>query len=314
MQTVAEPGPSKTHASTYLPVSVIIPARNEARNLPLCLQSLQEVGEIYVVDSQSTDETVEIARSYGAHVVQFNYHGGWPKKRQWALNTLPLAFDWVLLLDADETLTPTLQREICEVIQNPNIDGYYLNLEMHFLGRQLRHCGASFRKLSLFRRGKGHFECRMENQDASMCDIEVHEHIVVEGRTAHLKNSLQHRNFDSLDRYIRKHNEYSNWDARVFLERGLGKEELPPSLAGNQAQRRRWLKKHCLMLPGASLFFFFYRYFLRLGFLDGIPGLIYCALQGIQIFHIKAKIRELQTTEAQPGIIHRVVEVENGSN
>src|SRR5579859_3126211 len=89
-----------------LPVTAIVAARNEARNLPQCLRSLSEIGELYVVDSQSTDATPEIARSFGAKVVQFHYAGGWPKKRQWALDTLPLAFDWIFLVDADEALTP----------------------------------------------------------------------------------------------------------------------------------------------------------------------------------------------------------------
>ena len=95
-----------------LPVSVIIAVRNEAKNLPRCLEALTDVGEVYVIDSQSTDETVEIARSNGAQVVQFHYQGGWPKKRQWAMNTLPIACDWILLLDADEVLTPGLTEEI----------------------------------------------------------------------------------------------------------------------------------------------------------------------------------------------------------
>lgn len=313
MQTAAEPGPSNTYASTQLPVSVIIPTRNEARNLPLCLQSLHEAGEIYVIDSQSPDETIEIARSHGAEVVQFRYNGGWPKKRQWALNTLPLAFEWVLLLDADEALTPALKKEIRSAIENPAINGYYLNLEMYFLSHPLRHCGASFQKLSLFRRGKGHFERRLQDQDTSMCDMEVHEHVVVQGQTAKLKNSLQHRNFDSLDRYIEKHNGYSNWDAKVYLEGDNAHQELPAALFGNQAQRRRWLKKHCLAVPGTPLIFFCYRYLLRLGFLDGVPGLIYCGLQGIQIFHIKAKIRELRAQNAKAGAIPRALEAENGS-
>src|SRR5580658_8627540 len=129
-----------------LPVSVIIPVRNEARNLPRCLQALKDVGEVLVIDSQSTDETVEVARSYGAQVVQFHYQGGWPKKRQWAMDTLPLAFEWVLLLDADEVLTPELGEEIRRALQNSNIDGYYISLRMHFLGRVLRHGDASFWK------------------------------------------------------------------------------------------------------------------------------------------------------------------------
>ena len=109
-----------TDAAARLPVSVIVAARNEARNLPACLESLRQAGEVFVIDSQSTDATPEIARSYGAKVVQFHYQGGWPKKRQWAMETLPLAYDWILLVDADEALTPELSGEIRHAIQNPN--------------------------------------------------------------------------------------------------------------------------------------------------------------------------------------------------
>ena len=100
--------------------------------------------------------------SYGAKVVQFRYRGGWPKKRQWAMDSLPLSCDWVLLLDADAALTPELVQEIRQAIQDPNRNGYYLGLQMFFLGKRLRHCGASFWKLSLFRRGKGHFRVPLE--------------------------------------------------------------------------------------------------------------------------------------------------------
>ena len=165
-----------------LPISVIVAVRNEAKNLPRCLQALGDVGEVYVIDSQSTDDTVEIARSYGAQVVQFHYEGGWPKKRQWAMNTLPIAYDWILLLDADEVLTPELSEEICSAIQNPAVNGYSILLRAWFLGRALRHGDVGLWKLSLFRRGKGQYECRLKDQDASMADMEVHEHVVVEGR------------------------------------------------------------------------------------------------------------------------------------
>jgi glycosyltransferase involved in cell wall biosynthesis len=277
-----------------LPVTVIVAARNEAANLPRCLESLRSAGEVYVIDSQSSDETVEIARAYGAKVVQFHYHGGWPKKRQWALDTLPLACNWVFLVDADEALTPELEQEIRQAIQNPAVRGYYVGLRMYFLGRELRHSGASFYKLSLFRRGKGHFECRLKDQDNSMCDMEVHEHVVVEGHTAKLRNPLRHHNVDSLSRYIQKHDEYSNWEARVWFQ-GEASSELPASPFGTQAQRRRWLRKKFFGIPGSPVLFFLYKYVVRLGFLDGVPGLIYCGLQGIQFFHIKAKIHELRT-------------------
>jgi len=96
-----EAGQQKGVREKAIPVSVIVPTRNEARNLPRCLASLSGFGEVYVIDSQSEDATVEIARSHNAKVVQFFYQGGWPKKRQWALDNLPLAYDWVLLVDAD---------------------------------------------------------------------------------------------------------------------------------------------------------------------------------------------------------------------
>jgi len=130
--------------SARLPVTAIVAARNEARNLPRCLESLRDAGEVYVIDSQSTDRTIEIAESYGAHAIQFHYQGGWPKKRQWAMDSLPLAYEWILLIDADEALTPELAAEIREAIDNPSFDGFYINLRMFFLGRELRHSGASF--------------------------------------------------------------------------------------------------------------------------------------------------------------------------
>jgi glycosyltransferase involved in cell wall biosynthesis len=277
-----------------LPVSVIVAVRNEATNLPRCLQALGDVGEVYVIDSQSTDDTVEIARSHGAQVVQFHYQGGWPKKRQWAMNTLPIAYDWILLLDADEVLTPELSGEICSAIQNPALNGYSILLRTWFLGRALRHGDVGLWKLSLFRRGKGQYECRLKDQDASMADMEVHEHVVVEGPTARLRNPLIHHNVESLSRYIQKHDEYSNWECRVLMQRG-GDKQLPPSLLGSQAQRRRWLKRKLFAVPGSPFLLFLYRYVLRFGFLDGVPGLIYCGFQAVQMFHTKAKIYELKS-------------------
>ena len=137
-----------------------------------------------------------------------------------------------------------------------------------------------------------------------MADMEVHEHVVIDGtapgRVPRLKHSLLHHNVESLSRYIRKHDEYSNWDARVWLEGEANSRDLPPSLWGSQAQRRRWLRKKLFSLPGSPGLYFLYKYIFSLGFLDGVPGLIYCGLQGVQFFHIKAKIYELKTrTSAQ---------------
>ena len=299
IETKSEAELSKSIAAMQvLPVSVIVPVRNEARNLPRCLEALVGFGEIYVIDSQSTDDTVAIAQSHGAKVVQFHYAGGWPKKRQWAMDTLPLAYDWILLLDADEILTPELVEEIRRAVQDPRVNGYSIRLQLYFLGRVLRHCDASFWKLSLFRKGRGHFECRLKDQDASMADMEIHEHVVVDGPTAELRNALVHHNIDSLSRYILKHNEYSNWEARVLLKAEGDSEddsqEMSADLFGTQAQRRRWLKRNLYRLPGSPVLLFLYRYVFRLGFFDGVPGLIYCSFQAVQMFHSKAKIYELE--------------------
>jgi len=284
----------EVRAGAVLPVSVIIPVRNEGKNLPRCLEALRHAGEVYVIDSQSTDATLEIARQFGAKVEQFHYAGGWPKKRQWAMDTLPLAYDWVLLLDADEVMTPELEAEIGRVIQDERFNGYRIQLQMYFLGRPLKHCDANFSKLSLFRKGKGRYECRLKDQNASMADMEIHEHVIVDGATTDLKEPLIHHNVESLSRYIEKHDEYSNWESRVLVQGDAAGGEMKPALFGTQAQRRRWLKMRFYRLPGSPVVLFLYRYLFRFGFLDGVPGLVYCGFQGVQMFHTKAKIYELR--------------------
>src|SRR2546425_7714577 len=110
MQNIPDTRMAPSHSANpdSVAVAVVIPTRNEGRHLARCLEAVERFSEVYVVDSQSTDSTVEVARAFGAKVVQFHYHGGWPKKRQWALDSLPFENDWVLLLDADEVVTPDL--------------------------------------------------------------------------------------------------------------------------------------------------------------------------------------------------------------
>lgn len=277
--------------SECVPVSVLIPTKNEALNIRRCLEPL--VGwadEIIIVDSQSTDETTRIAKSFGATILQFKYKGGWPKKRQWVLDSYDFRNEWILLLDADEILLDPIKEEIASAVHANNKDGYWLRFQLHFLGRQLRHGGFDLWKLFLFRSGKGRYERRIDGQDGRMGDIEVHEHVVVDGEVGRLRHPVRHENWNSLFRYIEKHNEYSEWEARVYRE--STDEDLAPSLTGNQAQRRRWLKKKLIRMPGLSLLVFCYHYFFRFGFLDGRPGLIYCALKAVQIVHAKAKMYE----------------------
>jgi glycosyltransferase involved in cell wall biosynthesis len=283
------------------PISVLIVTRNEEHNLRRCLDAWGGwADEIAVVDSQSTDSTLDIADAHGATVVQFHYTGGWPKKRQWALDNLGWKNDWILLLDADEMVSPEIKVEIATTIRDSRYNGYWIPFQIFFLGRELRHGGTVLRKLCLFRKGKGHFEIRIKDQDHSMSDIEVHEHMVVEGKTGLLNSRIRHENLNSLDRYITKHNEYSNWEAKMLFEGGRG--EIEPSLFGNQAQRRRFLTKKFLGMPGSPLAYFLLRYIVQLGFLDGKPGFIYCMFSSIQMFHVKSKLYEMRSADKQLGL------------
>ncbi|MBD3275521.1 MAG: glycosyltransferase [Candidatus Marinimicrobia bacterium] len=286
------------NSQSKVPISVLIPTRNEAENLPRCLQPISNwADEIVIVDSQSTDGTVEIAENCNAEVIQFHYSGGWPKKRQWALDNFKFRNDWILLLDADEILMDDIKSEIASAIETEKYDGYWLKFQLYFLGRQLKHGGFDLWKLFLFRKGRGHYERRFEAQDEKMSDIEVHEHVIVDGTVGKLQSPIRHENWNSLYRYIEKHNEYSEWEAKVYQDGH--DQDFKPSLFGNQAQRRRYLKQKFVKLPGFPLITFFYHYIFRLGFLDGKPGFIYCTLKGIQRFHAKTKWYELKLNKSQ---------------
>lgn len=276
-----------------VPLSVLIPIKNEEKNLTACLDPIYNwADEILIIDSKSTDASIDIANQFGAKVIQFEYNGGWPKKRQWALDNYLFKNEWILLLDADEILLPKIKVEIEQAIQNNSFDGYTVLLQMEFLGKHLKYAYPGLRKLSLFKIGKGRFEKRLQDQDSSMADIEIHEHVIVDGKIGHLKNPILHRNYNSLSRYINKHNEYSNWEASIFL---FGDNtDLQPSLLGSQAQKRRFLKKLFMRVPGISFIYFFYQFFLKLGFLDGYSGYYFCLFKMIYFIEIKAKIYELE--------------------
>jgi glycosyltransferase involved in cell wall biosynthesis len=282
-----------------VPLSVIVPTRNEASNLARCLAQVRGwADQVIVVDSRSKDGTATIAERYGATVVQFHYQGGWPKKRQWLLDSFAFRNDWILLLDADEMLTEPLRQEIAAAIAHPDREGYEIPLQVWFLGRCLRFGDTRLWKRCLFRQGKGRFECRLAEQTADMADIEVHEQMLIDGLVGRLQSPLRHENIASLARYFAKHNEYSTWEAHVWH---CGTDN-PADLArmAPQARLRRTLKSLFLSFPGAPLLMFFYKYVVRLGFLDGRPGFIYCALMAQQIFHVKIKMYELCRAAASP--------------
>jgi glycosyltransferase involved in cell wall biosynthesis len=257
-------------------LSVVIPTKNEARNIERCLQSVRWASEIYLIDSQSTDETCQIAAEYGAKVVQFDYHGGWPKKKNWALANVPFEHQWVLLLDADEVLMGDGREEIESVLRcNESMDGYWINRRFVFLGKWLKHSYYPNWNLRLFRHRRGRFEKMVEGETDSG-DVEIHEHLVVDGRTGRLRTELEHYAFPTVESFIDKHNRYSNWEAQLQVEldqkkRGPRRQEKPLSF-----QRR--LKLATSRFPMRPFLRFCYIYFLQRGFLDGIEGYYFAKL------------------------------------
>ena len=189
-----------------LPITVVLAAKNEAVNLPRCLAALEPAERVIVADSHSTDATADIALGQGAEVVQFDYRGGYPKKRQWVLETVPIDTPWVLLLDADEVVPAALWEEIAGVVRQPDaLDAYLISKGFHFLGRRIRHGGFSHSAVLLFRTGRARFE-RLFADEPTGLDMEIHERVVVEDRIGRLATPLIYEDFKGLEAYLSRHN------------------------------------------------------------------------------------------------------------
>jgi glycosyltransferase involved in cell wall biosynthesis len=289
-----------TASTSKVPVSVLIPAKNEEQNLPACLESLEPASEIIVVDSQSEDRTVGIAERYGAQVVQFYFNGRWPKKKNWALDNLSFCNDWVLIVDCDERIPPELWDEIREAIEQGTYDGYYLNRRVFFLGKWIRHGGKyPDWNLRLFRHAKGRYENLHTEEIQNTGDNEVHEHVMIAGgQVGYLQNDMLHIDFRDLYHWLDRHNRYSNWEARVYFNLLTGMKDegtIGAHLFGDSVQRKRFLKKIWVYLPFKPLLRFVLFYFIRLGFLDGYPGYIYGRLLSQYEYQIGVKLYELKT-------------------
>jgi glycosyltransferase involved in cell wall biosynthesis len=268
-----------------VPVSVIVPIRNEAANLARCLSSVQWADEILVVDSQSTDDSARIAEQLGARVAQFQFNGIWPKKKNWALENLSFKNDWVFILDADEVLPPEAEKEFADAIAS-DIAGYWINRRFFFLGRWLRHAYYPNWNLRLFRHSLGRYE-KLTDLQTDSGDNEVHEHVVVKGPTSRLRCEMDHYAFPSVDVFIEKHNRYANWEARVAAQ-GKG----PEVLAHEQVDLKRSLKMFARRLPFRPLLRFLYIYVWQKGFLDGRDGYYFARLHATYEFLIVAKTYE----------------------
>jgi glycosyltransferase involved in cell wall biosynthesis len=278
--------------TSRVPVSVLVPIKNEAEILERCLDSVKWAEEIFVVDSQSTDRSAEIAQRYGANLVQFHFNGTWPKKKNWALENLPFKNEWVLILDADEVLPPEAAAEIANAVANAGkIAGYWINRRFFFLGRWLRHSYYPNWNLRLFRHALGRYE-QLTTAETNSGDNEVHEHVVVQGPTAKLQCEMDHYAFPSVEVFIEKHNRYSNWEARVSADKFL-----PGSSGGLSSApvgRRRRLKLLSQRLPFRPLLRFLYIYIWQKGFLDGRDGYYFARLHAVYEFLSVAKTYELR--------------------
>ena len=281
-----------------IPVSVLIPAKNEEANLAACLESVKRADEVFVVDSQSSDRSVEIAKAYDANVVQFQFNGRWPKKKNWSLENLGFRNEWVLIVDCDERIPPELWDEIALAIQNPDLNGYYLNRKVFFLGKWIRFGGKyPDWNLRLFRHKKGRYENLNTEEIRNTGDNEVHEHVILEGAVDYLKNDMLHIDFRDIYHWLERHNRYSNWEARVYLNLLNGKDDvgtIGANLFGDAVQRKRFLKKLWVRLPFKPTLRFILFYFLRLGFLHGKAGYIYGRLLSQYEYQIGVKLYELR--------------------
>jgi hypothetical protein len=236
-------------------------------------------------------------------VRQFSYGGGYPKKRQWALDACEITTPWVLLLDADEVAPPALWDEIEAEISSPApADGYLITKEFHFLGARMRFGGFSHEALLLFRTGRARFE-RLLDDPPDALDMEVHERVIVDGEVRRLRAAVIHEDFKGLEAYLDRHNRYSTWEARLrfqLLSSGAyGQDTIRPRLFGNSQERRRFLKHIAVRIPGEPSLWFIYHYLCRLAVLEGRRGLIACQIRAGYIKQVRAKVYELRLRQAR---------------
>ncbi|MDB5011335.1 MAG: glycosyl transferase family 2 [Mucilaginibacter sp.] len=269
-----------------LDLTIAIPVKNEEVNLSRCLSEIGEdlARHVVVIDSGSTDNTRQIAKSFGAEVIDFVWNGRFPKKRNWFLRNYSLQTKWVLFLDADEYLTPQFKSELKSTLANSDKAGYWLSYSVYFLGKKLKG-GYPLRKLALFQVGVGEYENIDEHQWSEL-DMEVHEHPIVKGEVGVIKSKIDHQDFRGTAHFILKHNEYASWEAARFLK-----------AEGINTASKKWTKKQLLKYYlMRSIFivplFFFGSFFFYRGFRDGARGFAHAVLKMSYYMQIYCKIRE----------------------
>jgi glycosyltransferase involved in cell wall biosynthesis len=261
-----------------IPVTLIVTTRNEELNIEKCLQSAYSlVDQIFVIDSESNDETPAISRRY-AQVVNLPYEHGKiiPWIYQWGLDNLPIKNDWVLILEADQSITPELKTELESLFAQGEIkeQGFYIKRQQVFRGKRLRFGGYGAKyMLKLFYRNVGKL-------DAEESDTRIY----VDGKVGKLSAPILEENLkeNAILFYLQKHLRYADVFAHEeALRRGNLSFKTTPAFFGTPDQRVLWLKRMYFRLPlyVRPFLYFTYRYFLLLGFLDGKQGTIFHFLQ-----------------------------------
>ena len=274
-------------------ISVVTLTLNEERHIERAVRSVASLAtKTFIVDSFSTDRTIELAREAGAHVVQHKFVN-YAQQFQWALDNLPIETKWVMRLDADEVLTPELVEEIARQTANapPDVTGINLNRRHIFLDRWIKHGGRyPLTLLRIWRKGAAKIEQRW-----------MDEHMVLlHGRAITFEHDFSDHNLKDLTFFTDKHNKYATREAIDVLRQRYrlgGASDMPAMLsASRQAAAKRWIKERVynhLPFWFGPFGYFFYRYFFQVGFLDGREGVIYHFLQAFWYrFLVAAKVAE----------------------
>lgn len=265
-------------------VSIIILTLNEEQDLPMCLNALGWCDDIHLLDSGSTDATLEIAKSYGL-TLHYNAFKSFGEQRNHALDTIVTKYDWILFLDADEVVTPAFQKALQNAVENadPEIAGYYCCWKMMLEDTWLKHCD-NFPKwqFRLLKKGRARFTDFGHGQKEGE----------VQGTIEYIKEPYLHYSFSKgWAEWINRHNKYSSQEAKARIE------HRPPFrtiFSSTSSIRNPALKSWLGRLPGWPLLRFVQAYIFNLGFLEGSPGFIYCVNMAYYEFLIQIKIRELR--------------------
>jgi glycosyltransferase involved in cell wall biosynthesis len=270
-------------------LAVLIVTKNAAAHLSRCLQSVGDLGQVYVIDTPTGDNTKEIAEESGAIYHRYEWNGQYPKKRQYILDNLKICEDWILFLDADEVITEALRQELKTItssLQNNNYPvGYFIEGRYTFNNKILRF-GMKNRKLSLLRKGNFYFPV-VDDLDTAMGEIEGHYQPCLYDkslRVGNCKHAIIHYAHENYAEWEERHYKYANWDATVRRRNTLPKDPV----IWRTAKRAIFS-----ILPAQPLFIFIYSYIFCLGFLDGAGGLYHARLKARYYHMIKKAARVL---------------------